>query len=105
MPTFSCRNKELRFRDFYEKVFPEIKKQREQTERFSRLGSRANWGLAARSEAEYNEILRDLTEKEVRRHTVNYSLFVSTCFSMVFLLIFRPMRNTCEILQLIHHRY
>ena len=35
---FSCssRHKEAKLREFYEKVFPEIKKQREQTERFTR---------------------------------------------------------------------
>ena len=32
----SLRHKEAKLREFYEKVFPEIKKQREQTERFSR---------------------------------------------------------------------
>lgn len=31
-----CRQKEAKLREFYEKVFPEIKKQREQTERFTR---------------------------------------------------------------------
>ena len=33
----------------------------------SRIGSR-NWGMSARSDAEYEEILKDLEEKEVRFH-------------------------------------
>lgn len=30
-----------------------------------RIGSRTNWGMSVRSDAEYEEILRDLEEKEV----------------------------------------
>ncbi|XP_048583082.1 uncharacterized protein LOC116603357 isoform X3 [Nematostella vectensis] len=58
------RAKEARVRDFYEKIFPEIKKQREQAERFSRMGSRSSWGIVARSEAEFNEIVDNLNEQE-----------------------------------------
>ncbi|XP_028415198.1 nuclear receptor corepressor 1-like [Dendronephthya gigantea] len=57
------KNREGKIRDSYEKIFPEIKRHREQTERFSRIGSR-NWGMSARSDAEYEEILKDLEEKE-----------------------------------------
>ena len=32
---------------------------------FFRIGSRTNWGMSVRSDAEYEEILRDLEEKEV----------------------------------------
>lgn len=51
------------------KRFPEIRKQREQTERFARMGSRSNWGIVARSEAEFNEIVDNLNEQEANeRH-------------------------------------
>lgn len=63
------KHKEAKLREFYEKVFPEIKKQREQTERFTRMGSRSNWGIVARSEAEFNEIVDNLNEQEANeRH-------------------------------------
>lgn len=32
-----------------------------------RVGSRSNWGMVARSEAEFNEIVDNLNEQEVRR--------------------------------------
>ena len=31
------------------------------------MGSRSNWGIVARSEAEFNEIVDNLNEQEVRR--------------------------------------
>lgn len=63
------KQKEAKLREFYEKVFPEIRKQREQTERFTRMGSRSNWGIVARSEAEFNEIVDNLNEQEANeRH-------------------------------------
>ena len=31
-----------------------------------RMGSRSNWGIVARSEAEFNEIVDNLNEQEVR---------------------------------------
>uniref|UniRef100_A0A7M5V4E0 Nuclear receptor corepressor 1 n=1 Tax=Clytia hemisphaerica TaxID=252671 RepID=A0A7M5V4E0_9CNID len=51
-----------RARSFYEKEFPEIKKQREQQERFDRLGSRS-----IRSEAELEEISNNLKEFEANK--------------------------------------
>lgn len=53
------RQRMNRARQFYEKEFPEIKKQREQQERFDRLGSRS-----IRSEAEFEEIANNLKEFE-----------------------------------------
>ena len=54
------RTKEAKDREFFEKQFPEIRKQREQQERFTRSGTR---GDACRSEADFNEIVDGLTEQ------------------------------------------
>nr|XP_039271319.1 mucin-17-like isoform X1 [Styela clava] len=53
--------KDAKVREFFEKQFPEIRKQREQQERFSRTGTR---GDACRSEADFNEIVDGLSEQE-----------------------------------------
>ncbi|KAM9329222.1 nuclear receptor corepressor 2 [Gastrophryne carolinensis] len=64
------RAKESKIREYYEKQFPEIRKQRELQERMqSRVGQRGS-GLslsAARSEHEVSEIIDGLSEQEVRR--------------------------------------
>uniref|UniRef100_T1JIR2 SANT domain-containing protein n=1 Tax=Strigamia maritima TaxID=126957 RepID=T1JIR2_STRMM len=51
--------KEAKMREFYEKQFPELKKQREDKERFSRVGTRI------RSDAELEEIMDGLQEQEL----------------------------------------
>ncbi|GAB6028720.1 hypothetical protein CHUAL_004541 [Chamberlinius hualienensis] len=51
--------KEQKIREFYEKQFPELKKQREDKERFSRVGTRI------RSDAELEEIMDGLQEQEL----------------------------------------
>jgi nuclear receptor co-repressor 1 len=56
-------------RQFYEKEFPEIKKQREQQERFDRLGSRS--AGFARSEAEFEEIVDNLNELEANEKQIH----------------------------------
>ncbi|XP_072446244.1 nuclear receptor corepressor 1 isoform X2 [Chiloscyllium punctatum] len=58
--------KESKTREYYEKQFPEIRKQREQQERFQRVGQRGA-GLPAtiaRSEHEISEIIDGLSEQE-----------------------------------------
>ncbi|XP_078080657.1 nuclear receptor corepressor 1 isoform X5 [Mustelus asterias] len=60
--------KESKTREYYEKQFPEIRKQREQQERFQRVGQRGA-GLPAtiaRSEHEISEIIDGLSEQEER---------------------------------------
>ncbi|KAH7956066.1 hypothetical protein HPB52_005983 [Rhipicephalus sanguineus] len=52
------RAKDQKQREFFEKQFPELKKQREDRERFSRAGQRV------RSEAELEEIMDGLQEQE-----------------------------------------
>lgn len=57
--------KDAKTREYFEKVFPEIKKNREDKERFSRAGTRAgNNGVYARSEAELEQIMDGLHEQE-----------------------------------------
>lgn len=53
------RAKEAKVREFFEKQFPELKKQREDKERFSRVGQRI------RSDAELEEIMDGLQEQEM----------------------------------------
>ncbi|CAL8398383.1 unnamed protein product [Boreogadus saida] len=58
--------KDTRTREYYERQFPEIRKQREQQERFQRVGQRGT-GLSAtiaRSEHEISEIIDGLSEQE-----------------------------------------
>lgn len=51
--------RDLKNREVFEKVFPELRKQREDKERFSRSGGRV------RSEADLEEIMDGLQEQEV----------------------------------------
>lgn len=55
----SKRMRDAKTREFFEKQFPELKKARESGERFSRVGQRV-----ARSDAELDEILDGITERE-----------------------------------------
>ncbi|KAL5016148.1 hypothetical protein ScPMuIL_005737 [Solemya velum] len=56
--------KDAKNREFYEKLFPEVKKARDEKERFSRVGSRSGIGCYARSEAELEQIMDGLHEQE-----------------------------------------
>lgn len=60
--------KEAKNREFFEKVFPELRKQREDKERFNRVGSRI------KSEADLEEIMDGLQEQ------VTFSFFLSLFF-------------------------
>lgn len=51
-------------RELFEKVFPELRKQREEKERFSRVGARV------KSDAEMEEIMDGLQEQEVRKELI-----------------------------------
>lgn len=51
--------KETKNREFFEKVFPELRKQREDKERFNRVGARI------KSEADLEEIMDGLQEQEM----------------------------------------
>jgi len=53
------KSKDTKNREFFEKVFPELRKQREDKERFNRVGARI------KSEADLEEIMDGLQEQEV----------------------------------------
>lgn len=53
------KTKDLKMREYFEKQFPELRKQREDKERFSRVGQRI------RSDAELEEIMDGLQEQEL----------------------------------------
>uniref|UniRef100_A0A336M5Y3 CSON012358 protein n=1 Tax=Culicoides sonorensis TaxID=179676 RepID=A0A336M5Y3_CULSO len=55
--TLKRKTKEAKSREFFEKVFPELRKQREDKERFNRVGSRI------KSEADVEEIIDGLQEQ------------------------------------------
>uniref|UniRef100_A0A8B9H546 Nuclear receptor corepressor 2 n=1 Tax=Astyanax mexicanus TaxID=7994 RepID=A0A8B9H546_ASTMX len=58
------RAKESKVREYYEKQFPEIRKQRELQERMQRVGQRGGLASAARSEHEVSEIIDGISEQE-----------------------------------------
>jgi nuclear receptor co-repressor 1 len=55
------KEREAKARELYEKIFPELRKQREDKERDHRLGSRG----AVRSEADIEDVIERLQEQEV----------------------------------------
>lgn len=63
------KSKEAKNREFFEKVFPELRKQREDKERFNRVGARI------KSEADLEEIMDGLQEQEV------YRVIYADCYS------------------------
>ncbi|KAG7268977.1 hypothetical protein CRUP_004248, partial [Coryphaenoides rupestris] len=66
MEAWEKKAKDSRTREYYERQFPEIRKQREQQERFQRVGQRGTSLSAtiARSEHEISEIIDGLSEQE-----------------------------------------
>merc|ERR1719431_2245516 len=57
----SRKEREGRSREMYEKIFPELRKQREDKERDNRLGSRG----VVRSEADFDDVMERLQEQEM----------------------------------------
>jgi len=58
--SYYCRAKEAKTREYFEKIFPEIRKQREQQERVERVGTR---GDSCRSDADFADIVDGLSEQ------------------------------------------
>ena len=77
------KTKEAKNREFFEKVFPELRKQREDKERINRVGSRI------RSEADLEEIMDGLQEQEVTSAKCRTIFYVDMwLFIMVFFFFF-----------------
>ncbi|XP_053376289.1 nuclear receptor corepressor 1-like isoform X2 [Mercenaria mercenaria] len=56
--------KEAKLREYFEKIFPELKKARDDKERLSRGGTRTGLPVYARSEAELEQIMDGIHEQE-----------------------------------------
>ena len=65
------KTKEAKNRDFFEKVFPELRKQREDKERFNRVGARI------KSEADLEEIMDGLQEQEVYHNLILHGPWIN----------------------------
>ena len=57
------KERDAKSRELYEKIFPELRKQREDKERDHRLGTRG----AVRSEADIEDVIERLQEQEVSK--------------------------------------
>ena len=57
------KERDAKSRELYEKIFPELRKQREDKERDHRLGTRG----AVRSEADIEDVIERLQEQEVKQ--------------------------------------
>ncbi len=66
------KEKDARAREVYEKIFPELRKQREDKERDHRLGTRG----AVRSDADIEDVIERLQEQEVKKKN-NWTVFVT----------------------------
>ena len=67
------KERDAKARELYEKIFPELRKQREDKERDHRLGTRG----AVRSEADIEDVIERLQEQEV-----SLELFISLTFAI-----------------------
>ena len=63
------KERDAKSRELYEKIFPELRKQREDKERDHRLGTRG----AVRSEADIEDVIERLQEQEVSKQAKNMS--------------------------------
>ena len=66
------KEREAKSRELYEKIFPELRKQREDKERDHRLGTRGT----VRSEAEVEDVIERIQEQEVSCNSYQTMYFV-----------------------------
>ena len=79
------KERDAKSRELYEKIFPELRKQREDKERDHRLGTRG----AVRSEADIEDVIERLQEQEVGKQKKNVkAIFREINFHEFFVIFF-----------------
>ena len=78
------KERDAKSRELYEKIFPELRKQREDKERDHRLGTRG----AVRSEADIEDVIERLQEQEVSKQKKMSKQFSVKSIFTNFLLYF-----------------
>ena len=83
------KERDAKSRELYEKIFPELRKQREDKERDHRLGTRG----AVRSEADIEDVIERLQEQEVSasKKKVSKQFSVKSIFTNFLLYFFFTM--------------
>ena len=79
------KERDAKSRELYEKIFPELRKQREDKERDHRLGTRG----AVRSEADIEDVIERLQEQEVsKQKKMSKQFSVKSIFTNFFVIFF-----------------
>ena len=79
------KERDAKSRELYEKIFPELRKQREDKERDHRLGTRG----AVRSEADIEDVIERLQEQEVgMQKKMSKQFSVKSIFTNFFVIFF-----------------
>ena len=92
------KERDAKSRELYEKIFPELRKQREDKERDHRLGTRG----AVRSEADIEDVIERLQEQEVgKQKKMSKQFSVKSIFTNFLLYFFfhdgcRELRSGSE---------
>ena len=86
------KDRDAKARELYEKVFDELRKQRENKERDHRLGTRG----AVRSEADIEDVIERLQEQEV---SYNYFIFLLIALRLLPRAIERGLHSDLFLLQ------
>ena len=82
------KERDAKSRELYEKIFPELRKQREDKERDHRLGTRG----AVRSEADIEDVIERLQEQEVgKQKKMSKQFSVKSIFTNFLLYFFFTM--------------
>ena len=94
------KERDAKSRELYEKIFPELRKQREDKERDHRLGTRG----AVRSEADIEDVIERLQEQEVGKQKKNVkAIFREINFHEFFVIFFfhdgwpRALLGNCAV--------
>ena len=84
------KERDAKSRELYEKIFPELRKQREDKERDHRLGTRG----AVRSEADIEDVIERLQEQEVsKQKKMSKQFSVKSIFTNFFFIDLKYEHN------------